>query len=135
MYTGCGASQDGALVWWHRILDPTHPNFVMSAPRSIKAKSLSCLASAYYDKRCLPDKTLRIDDLHRAALLANGSASLGLVSPIVLAVEFGLRRQAECYFEGVDTSRFETLESLWKVTDARSEEMNKKRQKRDVKVS
>ena len=142
MYTGCGASQDrdGALDWWHRISDPTHPNFMMSASRSLKAKALSCLASVYFDKSYLPDQTLQIDDLYRAARLANGSASFGLISPVVLAIgarieKIGLRRQADCHFEGVDTSRFETLEFLWKVADARAEEMNKKRQKRDAKVS
>jgi hypothetical protein len=120
--------------------DPTHPNFVRSVSRPLKAKALSCLASSYFEKSFLPDETLQIDDLYRAAFLANGSASLGFVSPVVLAIgarieKIGLRQQATCPFRGVDTSRFVTLESLWKVFDARTEEMDKKHQKRDAKVS
>ena len=142
MHTGCGASQDkdAALDWWRRISDPTNPNFVRSASRLLKARALSCLSSAYFDKSFLPDETLQIDDLYRAAQLANASASLGLVSPVVLAIagrveKVGLRRQADCHFEGIDTSRFEILEFLWKVADARTEEMDKKHQKRNAKVS
>jgi hypothetical protein len=59
---------------------------------------------------------------------------LGFVSPVVLAIgarieKIGLRQQATCPFRGIDTSRFATLESLWKVINARTEEVNKKYQK------
>jgi hypothetical protein len=126
--------RDTALDWWRRISDPTHPNFLRSVSRPSKAKALSCLASYYFEKNFLPNETLQIDELHRAALLADGSASLGFVSPVVLAIgarieKIGLRQQATCPFRGIDTSRFATLESLWKVIDARTEEVNKKYQK------
>ena len=108
--------------------------------RPLKAKALSCLASSYFEQSFLPDETLQIDDLYRAAHLANGSASLGFVSPVVLAIGarvemIGLRQQATCPFRAVDTSRFAALEFLWKVTDARTGELDKKYQKRDAKVS
>lgn len=141
MYAGCGASQDrdAALDWWRRISDPTYPSFIKSSSRPLKARALACLANAYYEKCCLPNQTLQIDDLYRAAQLANAAASWGLTSPIVLSVgnrveKFGLRRQADCQFKGVDTSRFEAFEFLWKVVDARSEQLKKVREKRDAKV-
>jgi hypothetical protein len=141
MYTGCGASQDkdGALDWWRRISDPTHPSYIRATSRPLIARALSCLSSAYFDKSDLPDGTLQVDDLYRSAQLANAAASWGLVSPAVLAVgarveQIGLRRQEDCHFD-VDTSRFAALEALWKVADARAEEIRKMREKRDAKVS
>ena len=118
MYTGCRASQDkdGALDWWRRISDPTNPNFVDSVSRPLKAKALSCLANAYFEKSFLPNDTLQVDDLYRAAQLANASASLGLVSPIVLTIAFrieqiGFRQKDDCHFKGVNISLGFSLES------------------------
>jgi hypothetical protein len=141
MWTGCGSAKDqsGALEWWERIANPTHSAHP-SVPRPIQAKALSCLAHAYEERSNLPDSTLQIDDLYRAGRLADACASLGLVTPSVLWIagrvqRVGLRRQSDCKFRGVDTARFEKLDFLWEVADARAAELDAEHRMRDVKVS
>jgi hypothetical protein len=100
---------------------------------------MACLANDFLDKSFLPKKKLHLSNLYRAAWLANTSISLGLVTPIALQIadktqKIGLRRQADCRFEGTDTSCFEALESLWKARDARNEDLEKFGQMREAKV-
>jgi hypothetical protein len=142
MWTGCGAAkdQDGALDWWLRLADPTHPNYLTIVPRPIQAKALACLANAYLERCDLPESTLQIDDFRRASQLADACASFGLVTPIVLMVankieRIGLRRQAECKFRDLDTTPFEQLEFLWRAADACSSEVAAEDRHRDAKTS
>jgi hypothetical protein len=142
MWTGCGATkdEDGALDWWKKITDPTHPEYVSSASRPMRTKALSCMANAYLERSNIDKETLQIDDLYRAGELADACASYGLITPIVLFIgtrieTVGLRRQADCRFRGTDTTRFEMLEFLWAALEARNAEIQAEKQKRDAKAS
>jgi hypothetical protein len=142
MWTGCGSvkNEDGALDFWSKIADPTHPSYVTTASRPVRTKALSCMANAYLDRSDVDKDTLQIDDLYRAAKLADASASYGFVAPIVLSVAIrietlGLRRQADCRYRRTSTKRFEILEFLWAALDARSAEIRAEDQKRDAKFS
>jgi hypothetical protein len=142
MWTGCGAARDieGAFGWWERLSDASHALHPASVPRPVQAKALCCLANAFFERSDLPDDTRQIDDLYRAARLADECASLGLIAPFVLYAAkrleaFGLRRQADCRYRGVDTTRFERLEFLWEAWEAREAEFSAEQRTRDAKVS
>jgi hypothetical protein len=141
MWTGCGATKDeeGALDWWRKITDSTHPSYISSASRPIRTKALSCLANAFLERSNLDPTTLQIDDLYRAGTHADACASYGLITPIVLSIgnrieTLGLRRQADCRYR-TDTTRFEMLEFLWAAIEARNAEILSEKKKRDKKTS
>jgi hypothetical protein len=141
MYTGCGADQDKdkAFDWWRRIAG-SHPDSPSFVPRSIQAKALSCLALVYRERARISEVAIQIDDLYRAGQIADLSASFGFVSPNVLSIageieNHGFRRQADCKFPEVDTTRFGKLENLWTISDAFVAEKEAEHQRRAAKVS
>jgi hypothetical protein len=141
MWTGCGAEQDedGAMIWWGKIADATHPEGPSHVSRHIQTRALSCLASAFRERSNMDHNALQIDHLYRAGKLADMAAALGFVSPNILGIagrieEVGLRRQADCRFN-VDTTRYGELEFLWSAFEAHRARMNSKDQQRDSKAS
>ncbi|KAH9929823.1 uncharacterized protein B0H18DRAFT_175758 [Fomitopsis serialis] len=87
---GCGVPAkdvEEAINQWRRLTDPAHAERLSSPPsRRIVAQAYSCIAYAYNEKSCLPNRTLQIDDLKRAAEAADASVGLGFISPTALFI-------------------------------------------------
>jgi hypothetical protein len=144
MWSGCEVEQDkeGAMIWWGKIGGPGNPDRPSYVSRHIQTKALSCLASAFLERSDMKSDgaALQLDDIYRAGKLADTAAGLGFVSPSMLGVaarieQVGLRRQADCKFEGIKTTRYEELEFLWKAFEAHQARKNSKNQKREEKAS
>jgi hypothetical protein len=108
-------------------------------PRFVQTKALSCLALVYREHARISEKAIQIDDLYRAGGLADASASFGFVSPNVLSIardieRHGFRRQEDCKFPEVNTTRFEKLENLWEIYDTFTAEKEAEHQRRANKV-
>jgi len=140
-YAGCGAKKDisSAIDMWRRISDPLHPQFFSPdrIPRKIRARALSCLANAHWDKRIVDDgEAWNIDTVFRAASCADACASYGLVTPTVLLIGQMVQRiLAEDIAPGWDHSRFLDLEFLNEALDIREREVQAEQSRREKKIT
>jgi hypothetical protein len=128
------------MIWWGKIADPLHPERPPYVSRHIQTRALSCLASACRERSYMGRDALQIDHLYRAGKLADMAGALGFMSPNMLGIagrieEVGLRRQADCRFEGVDTTRYEKLDFLWRAYDAHRARISSKDRQRDTKAT
>ena len=128
------------MIWWGKIVDPIHPDHPSTTSRHIQTRALSCLASAFLERSNMDHNAVQIDHLYRAGKFADMAATLGFVSPTMLGIagrieEVGLRKQADCKFKGVDTTRYANLDFLWSAYEVHQAGISSKNQHRESKIS
>lgn len=108
-----------------QITDDSNPR---DLSRSRRARGFTIMAHMCFEEGFSEDRrTMNIDAVHRAAVLADAAASLGFVAPVVLRIadvieKTGFRRQETCPPEHT-VDRFLELKDLWRVYDKRKAEM------------
>lgn len=143
LWTGCGVlnNKEDAMFWWSSLTESNSPLYNGSTPRSILARTYSCLANIHFDDRFEGDNisSCNVDALYRAARYADQCAALGLTSGTVQAIgQFIVTNSMRGPVPGqgryTDPGRFTRLDSLWEAIDRRTAEFDRFMQNLDDKV-
>ncbi|KAI0075984.1 hypothetical protein K474DRAFT_1772898 [Panus rudis PR-1116 ss-1] len=138
MWTGCTTpvDHDGAMNWLLRIASATHPDTQQPIQRSIRARALSLLANAQWEKATEDMAAWNIDAMYRAAWFANTCLELGLLTPCLLHIAKRTRTMMDHpNFQSQNWARFREFEYLWEALEAQEKVVNAKEAKRDKKVA
>ncbi|TFY58678.1 hypothetical protein EVJ58_g6263 [Rhodofomes roseus] len=127
--------RDAALKQWMRITDASTRATLSSPPhRRVLSAAYACISSYYSTKCHLPQHTLQIDDLRRAAEAVNECAKLQMIPAALVElanyIDDELRNYGFRYMP-----QFTCLEHMWIMYAPIARDIEKKQQERERKVA